>query len=184
MAISPPSDLVLDVVKAADPASVQAAQDKLRASRAATAARSLTEQGAGFDTTLDRLDGTASGLGNAQSKKLKSIPEAYHKFEAMVLQNFVSSMLPENEEVYGKGNAGEMWKSMMAEQFAGAIAKSGGVGIADQMYSQALARAQNKEVSNLSTDENSRKMALSAIDEFQRKTFGTVTADIERSDNS
>ena len=184
MAISPPGDLVLDVVKAADPASVQAAQEKLRASRAATAARSLTEKGAGFDVSLGRMDGTASGLGNAQAKKAGTIPGAYHKFEAMVLQNFVSTMLPASDEIYGKGNAGEMWKSMMAEQFANAIAQSGGVGIADQMYSQALARAQNKEVSNLSTDENDRKLALSAVTDFERKTFGTVTADIERSDNS
>ena len=45
MAISPPSDLVLDVVRAADPIDVQAAQARLKTSRAAFAATSLAEGG-------------------------------------------------------------------------------------------------------------------------------------------
>jgi flagellar protein FlgJ len=43
MAISPPSDLVLDVVRAADPAEVQEAQARLKANRAAFQATSLAE---------------------------------------------------------------------------------------------------------------------------------------------
>jgi hypothetical protein len=56
VAISPPSDLVLDVVKAADPLEVQAAQEKLKANQAAFAANSLAEAGKGFTSAVDVLD--------------------------------------------------------------------------------------------------------------------------------
>ena len=61
-------------------------------------------------------------------------PESYKRFEAMVLQTFVQNMLPkEGSAVYGKGIAGDMWKSMMAEQIAGVMAERGSIGIADRM---------------------------------------------------
>ncbi|PWE57826.1 rod-binding protein [Metarhizobium album] len=185
MAISPPSDLVLDVVKAADPAAVQAAQQKLMTTRAAAAARGLTESGAGFSNAIDQLDTTASsaGLSNVSSDKSK-IPASYRKFEAMVLQSFVGSMLPESEELYGKGNAGEIWKGMMAEQLGDSIAKAGGVGIAAQMYSQSLMRAQNNEMSSVVPDDNQRKLALSMVTDFERRTFGVVATDNEGAENS
>lgn len=127
MAISPPSDLVLDVVKAADPMEVQAAQEKLKANRAAFAATSLAENGKGFSNTVDVLDhiGQKSGLANIQNRtKTEEVPESYRKFEAMVLQNFVKSMLPsEGEDVYGKGATGDIWKGMMAEQLGNVMAK-------------------------------------------------------------
>jgi Rod binding domain-containing protein len=52
----------------------------------------------------------------------------------MILRNFVEAMLPKSAEtVYGKGLAGDMWKSMMAEQVANVVAQRGGVGIADRL---------------------------------------------------
>ncbi len=58
--------------------------------------------------------------------------ETYKKFEAMVLQNFVENMLPKDTgEVYGKGVAGDMWKSLLADKLADAMAERGGIGIAD-----------------------------------------------------
>jgi hypothetical protein len=52
----------------------------------------------------------------------------------MVLRNFMETMLPkENEAVYGKGLAGDMWKSLMAEQLANVVAERGGIGIADRV---------------------------------------------------
>ncbi|TCL75650.1 rod-binding protein [Rhizobium sp. BK251] len=181
MAISPPSDLVLDVVRAADPAEVQAAQEKLKANQAAFAASSLAENGNGFANAVDVLDRieSKSPLGDIRNRtKSEEVPEAYRKFEAMVLQNFVKSMLPsESENVYGKGATGEIWKGMMAEQLGNVLSKSGGVGIAEQMYSEQLARERGAGVVKASTDENDRKVALSMIDEFQRKTFGTPTAE-------
>ena len=180
MAISPPSDLVMDVVKAADPMEVQAAQEKLKANRAAFAANSLAEAGNGFSSAVDILDHVKqkSGLNNIQNRtKTEEVPETYRKFEAMVLQNFVKSMLPsEAENVFGKGATGDIWKGMMAEQLGNVMAKGDGIGIAKQMYAEQLHRQEGKIV-NASTDEDDRKTAMSMIDEFQRKTFGTPTAD-------
>lgn len=180
MAISPPSDLVLDVVKAANPADVQAAQEKLAANRAAFAATSLAENGNGFASTVDILNraGTQAGLGNANERTTApKVPPAYHKFEAMVLQNFVKNMLPNSETLYGKGSAGEIWKGMMAEQLGNTLAKNGGVGIAEKMYQEQLSKMRNAGAINSATNENDKKMALSAITEFQRKTLAAADTD-------
>ncbi len=180
MAISPPSDLVLDVVKAANPAEVQAAQAKLAANRAAFAATSLAENGNGFGATVDALNNasTQAGLANANTHAAGTkVPQAYRKFESMVLQNFVKNMLPSSETLYGKGSAGEIWKGMMAEQLGDAISKSGGVGIAEKMYREQVDKMRNSGAINSATDENDKKMALSAITDFQRKTLAASDAD-------
>ncbi len=175
MAISPPSDLILDVVRAADPAQVQEAQAKLKANKAAFAANSLAEAGAGFSNALDSIStpATKAGLGNPEvSKDMSKMPEEYRKFEASILQNFITSMLPsDSEQIYGKGSAGEFWKSMMAEQIANGMSKNGGIGIAEQMYSQALARAEGAIV-NPTTDESDRDRAMSMITDFERQVLG------------
>ena len=123
MAISPPSDLVLDVVRAADPSSVREAHRKLLA-KASEAA------GAGFEAAAGRPVGTDVKPGG-------KAPEAYREFEAMVLQSFIKSMLPTDaENLYGSGTAGDIWKGMMAEQLGKALAEGGGIGIAEQLSAQ------------------------------------------------
>lgn len=63
--------------------------------------------------------------------------KAMQDFEAMVLQNFIGSMLPQNaEQVYGEGTAGDIWKSMLAEQLGKQMARSGGIGIADRLLNK------------------------------------------------
>jgi flagellar protein FlgJ len=179
VAISPPSDLVLDVVRAADPAEVQAAQAKLKANRAAFAANSLAEAGAGFGAAMDIISqpATKAGLANAApSKHSAEMPDEYREFEASILQNFIGSMLPsDSEQVYGKGSAGEFWKSMMAEQIADSMSKTGGIGIAEQMYSQALARSEGKVV-NATTDEDDRSQAMRLVTDFERQVLGLSAA--------
>ncbi len=62
------------------------------------------------------------------------VPETFRKFEGMVLQTFIQSMLPqESEAVYGSGLAGDMWKSFMATEIANQMAKAGGIGIAEHV---------------------------------------------------
>jgi Rod binding domain-containing protein len=175
--------LVLDVVKAADPADVQAAQAKLLANRAAFAANSLAENGNGFDAAVDVLKRTSTssqaGLANTSERTTKTdkVPEVYQKFEAMVLQNFLQNMMPKSETFYGKGAAGEIWKGMMADQISGEMSKSGGVGIAEKMYQDQLQKVRGNGVANAKTDENDRKMALSMITEFERKSLAPASAD-------
>ncbi|MDE1991625.1 MAG: rod-binding protein [Rhizobiaceae bacterium] len=180
MAISPPSDLVLDVVQAANPLDVQAAQQKLATNRAAFAATSLAENGNGFASTVDAYNSAATqaGLSNANTHTAPTkMPAVYHKFEAMVLQNFVKNILPNSDTLYGKGTAGEMWKGMMADQLGDTLAKNGGVGIANKMYQEQLNKMRNVGAINSATNENDKKMALSAVTDFQRKTLAASDTD-------
>jgi len=147
LAINPPSDIVLDVAKAADPLRYTAAVQKL--SQIAGAA----EVDESFDLLLGALD-SASDSPAAQtfdwtradlrsrlaplSATIAASPtvEPYRQFEAFVLQSFIQSMFPKDaNHVFGDGIAGSYWSSMLAEQVAGQVAKSGGIGIADQLAS-------------------------------------------------
>lgn len=59
------------------------------------------------------------------------------RFEAVVLQNFIAAMLPDDAEtVYGAGLSGDMWKSMMSEKIADQFARQGGLGIAARIAGQ------------------------------------------------
>lgn len=137
MAISPPSDIVLDVARAAEPTAVASARaELLRKSQAASAAPfEPFEQPVG--TSSSTRAGDAAGPSSPTLSRTASpgeLSETSKKFEAMVLQTFISAMMPQNvESTYGEGIAGDMWKSMMAEKVADVVAERGGIGIADQI---------------------------------------------------
>lgn len=117
MAISPPSDIVLDVARAVEPAQAAAA-------RATLASRS------------GGVAGTSAGFSMSAAARPAGpqAPEEFKRFEAMVLQSFVQTMLPKDgTAVYGGGMAGEMWKSMLAQHVSEAMAERGGIGIADRV---------------------------------------------------
>ncbi len=183
MAISPPSDLVLDVVRAADPIDVQAAQARLKTSRAAFAATSLAEKGAGFGAAVDILNSasTNAGLGRVDMKGSGEVPKIYKQFEASVLQNFVKNMLPsESEEVYGKGNAGEIWKSMLAEQIGNTMAEGKGIGIAEQMYSKSLAAHRGQDQAAVVNTDDDRRLAMNMVTDLERRTLGISSTDNQK----
>src|SRR5690554_5429545 len=76
----------------------------------------------------------------SSSRPVSPVPEGHaaagaaREFEALVLQTFVQDMLPrEAESVFGSGTASAFWRSMLAEQIAKELARSGGVGIADMI---------------------------------------------------
>lgn len=122
MAISPPGDIVLDVARAVEPQSLEAARTAL-AQRAGAAA------GIAFSAEMPSQTARPSLRSEATKE-----PNAFQRFEAMVLQTFLQNMMPsDTESVYGKGLAGDMWKSMMAEQMSVAMADRGGIGIADRI---------------------------------------------------
>jgi Rod binding domain-containing protein len=149
MTIAPASDIVLDALLAADPAKSRAAAEQLsqmRPSRAGDFDAAI----AGTDITQPASSTTAAGAASQEALAARAllaqrpppridaaasgraaIPPAYRKFEAFVLQTFIESMLPRGSAVnFGKGVAGDVWRSMLAEQLGSAVAKSGGVGIA------------------------------------------------------
>lgn len=174
MAISPPSDIVLDVAMAADPARRLAATSRLetlggaararladampalppmkplraRSEAAAPGAVDGLQAPASFDVHRARLKLRADTTTTRGTQTLATAAtpdkrrEAMQKFEAMVMQTFISSMLPQNADtVYGKGTAGDVWKSMLSEQLGRQTAKAGGIGIADRLLNPTVMAA-------------------------------------------
>lgn len=169
MAISPPSDLVLDVLRAADPASVQAARARLASGAPAQAAAADQM----FNAEFDRAANTIASAGSASAHR--QVPEAYRKFEAMVLQSFIQSMLPKNsEDVYGEGTSGEIWKSMMARQIADVIAKRGGIGIADHLLEGRFSGLGDAEAPRPAATGDNLNLAASLVQQLQMNVFDTA----------
>lgn len=143
MAISPPSDLMLDVARAADPGKVREATArlaKLAADPAATnegfgkalAAASAPKDAAPATAKPAGAEPSAPATTGAASMRTRTEPalDAYRKFEAVLLQNFVESILPKDDESFGDAASAGIYRSMMAEQLATQISKAGGIGIA------------------------------------------------------
>lgn len=146
MAISPLSDIVVDVLQAADPAKQRAASDKLNYMREVAGAdfelrldevgikRTRATMPAGrlaLPESVRMLEATTAPVNLDGRAANDGVPPAYRKFEAVVLQTFIEAMLPQQaEKIFGKGTAGSIWRSMLAEQLGNQLAKTGGVGIA------------------------------------------------------
>jgi peptidoglycan hydrolase FlgJ len=144
MAIKPSSDIVLEVLKAADPARAQAATQRLSALGGVDGADDFARV---LDATAQPPPGGAETAANAADMRdrLASLsPDAANdkaartqvEFEASILKTFVDAILPKDEtSVYGEGTAGDIWKSMLADQIARQIAKSGAFGISKRLFS-------------------------------------------------
>ncbi len=144
MAISPPSDIVLDVASAADPAKVRAATDRLArlAADPNAAASSFAEALAATQASSGAAargvpPTTVAGLPDARDSIASGAPKdplkVYQKFEAVLLQNFVEAVLPKDTDLFGDKNSADIYRSMMAEQLANQLAKSGRLGIAKEI---------------------------------------------------
>jgi len=146
MAIKPASDIVLEVLKAADPARAQAATQRLVALGAGEA-----DAAGDFNKALDAAAQPAVGdpeiapyAGGMRDRLASMSPEAASEqkaarvqieFEASMLKTFVDAILPKDQtDVYGQGEAGDIWKSMLADQIAKQIAKSGAFGISKRLF--------------------------------------------------
>lgn len=145
MAINPPSDLVLDVARAADPQAFRASAARLQRS-AAVATVALGDKAGGLPgLTRENFAGLAQADGAALQTG-SDINPAYRKFEAFMLQNFVQSMFTgDSQSTFGKGLAGEYWKSMMSDAIAQKMAEGGGIGVA-AMLAAGQKHAATKEV--------------------------------------
>lgn len=170
MAVSPPGDIVLEVARAADPAAVRSARTRLEIAAGLAPASAHAEAGAG-------------GARTATEKAAGAAPEAFKKFEAMVLQSFIEPMLPSNaENVYGGGLSGEMWASLLARELGEVLAERGGIGIADHMLSEhyTIEDGQKVPVRGISggpeKEEADRQALLSAalVEEIERRAAHTI----------
>lgn len=152
MAISTKTDIVLGVSLAADPLKYMEAMERLRQldpGQGGDFSSVLSEQGAhgrnaGSTGDLSQGAGPEDALGTgpqvptpAQApvrRKASGPKDVYGQLEAFVMQTFIQSMLPKDATaVFGKGTAGEVWRSMMAEKMGAEAARSGKLGIASRL---------------------------------------------------
>lgn len=77
---------------------------------------------------------------NASPRQLRQVAE---DFEAVFLSEMLQPMFDNLEpaEPFGGGPGGELWRQMQVDEYGKAIARSGGIGIADAVMEQLL-RAQ------------------------------------------
>ncbi|ATO57645.1 rod-binding protein [Bartonella sp. 1-1C] len=165
MAIQPPSDIVLDVARAADPLEYRASVEKLYSLQKFARVQTTEREGSSFadlaQTTLAsevQDDLVSDGLVQQVHIRPQSVQskeaEVFRNFEAFVLQTFVESMFATDiQSIFGKGQAGQIWKSMMAEQLAKEFAVSGGIGIAQMLVSDQMRKEMDTSLSTLETDQ-------------------------------
>lgn len=173
MAISPPSDIVLDVANAVGRADLAAAREALRAKAGGAVGE------AAFTAVADARRPTAPAATAGKTGN------PFVKFEAMVLQSFVQSMLPKDAEaVYGEGLSGDMWKGLLAQHVAEAVAERGGIGIADRLLAAHYADGDSKApVGPVSSDRRAEtsedRASLSArmVGDIQRSIMQALWAD-------
>jgi peptidoglycan hydrolase FlgJ len=142
MAFNPRTDVILEVASAADPSRVTLAAQRLNAIAGSNV------PAPDFAANLEQAAGAASApptqLANAADARSRLVEapngpdklgKAKTQFEAMMLNSFVSEMLPKDTgEVFGQGMAGDMWRSMLADQVSTQIAKSGKLGLARRLF--------------------------------------------------
>lgn len=188
MAISPPSDIVLDVARAAEPDAVAKARAALM-NRLPAGIAAVFDAGADAAQTAPAASTTPGSILSREASSA-SMSDASKKFEAMVLQTFISAMMPKNADgTYGQGMAGEMWKSMMAEKLADVVAEGGGIGIADRLNKDFERRGdQTVPVSGVTSDETLAEggkpamIATAFVDVIQRQLVKEIRADATSND--
>jgi len=144
MAIDASSDIVLEVAKAADPARAAAVAQRLNALGAAAGANATDFADTLAATAPAAVNGPSAAAARARfaaeaATAAGAVDEKAAKvqtnFEAVMLNSFVSEMLPKDaSSIFGQGLAGDMWKSMLADQVSRQIAKSDALGIAKRLF--------------------------------------------------
>lgn len=141
MSISPTSDLILDVARAADPLKAQAT------TRALATASAAVDPTADFSRALDGVAAAPAPPSAPRDYSYKNPVAALHGaaetpahkaevgLESMLLRQFVDEMLPKDAvDVFGGGVAGDVWKSMLADKIADQIAESGSLKIGKRLF--------------------------------------------------
>ena len=161
MAVTLTTDIVADVMRAAQPERLQEARAKLRSMGT----------------------GDATPVAAAYANRAPDREQALVKFDAMVLGSFVEAMLPtESENVYGGGLAGDMWKSMLAQEIAGALAERGAIQLASRYIGDRYADGDVAEPLRGVADPATRAvldgqsgLSRSLVDELQRKALDAIS---------
>lgn len=133
MSIKPPSDLLLDVARAADPSTSAAAVARLSKIAAGGGKSDI-----GFSEVLNGVEAplpssvtqrTGMAMPYLHSAPINANKKAYQGLESLLLQNLVETMLPESSDLFGEGGAGMIWRSMLAQELGTDLAKKIDLGI-------------------------------------------------------
>lgn len=161
MSFNANNDIILGVVRAADPGRYQAALQKLKGTGVSAFAETASMGGENFSETVRRL-GVGGGAGSAalghfpvslpatsgliSERRVQGTDDVMRQYEALYLQNAIESALPrEADSVYGKGFAGGVWKSFLAQYIAQELSRTDKIGIANVLKHHAT----NKGVASL-----------------------------------
>ena len=145
MGVSLPSDLIVDVMRNADPARVSIATSKLQdlggdrriVESFATHLGNMDGrhvEDSSSERAADRVGGTPIPPALSGMAAHHTTPDAYVDFERMVLQNLLESLLPDaGSGAFGEGPSAGVWRTLAADQLAGLYASTGGIGIAETL---------------------------------------------------
>lgn len=90
---------------------------------------------------LQAASSLAGGLSDALSPKADKTRRTAQDFETMFMEQVFDRMTEgagEDGPLGEGGTGGGVYRSMLAKEYAGQVVRSGGVGIADQVYRQLL----------------------------------------------
>lgn len=176
MAVSLPSDIVMDVANAVDRLGLHKAHADLAAK-----SRSVAAAEDGLFQALSKKSetapaGTTNGPQAATMPQTRSVGE---KFESMIMQVMLQSMMPSDmEQVYGSGLAGDMWKSMLAEKIAESMAKHGQLGLADSLLKDVVLQGEKHvalagvtDMRNVLPQQRESDISNARLLELQRAVF-------------
>jgi len=139
VSIKPPSDILLDVARAADPAKSSAATERL-----ARLGADIGVDDTQFSDVLSDVDTPRAALdeaplpasaeprfANVQPEKAKEAAEtkAYQGIAALLLENLVENMLPDSDEFFGAQAGASIWRSMLAQELGTSLSKTVDLGI-------------------------------------------------------
>jgi peptidoglycan hydrolase FlgJ len=138
VSIKPPSDILLDVARAADPAKSTAAMERL----VRLGGKGDVDE-AQFRDVLGKVNVPRSStpslpaiaeprFANTEPGKVKEEAQtkAYQGITALLLQNLVDSMMPDDDDgFFGSETGSSVWRSMLAQELGTNLSKSVNLGI-------------------------------------------------------
>ncbi len=95
---------------------------------------------------LANLSGTSGGSGLSDSAKAKA-KSTSQDFEAVFLNSMFQQMFTgiQGDGPFGGNGATGVWRSFLTDEYAKSFAKSGGIGIADQVYKSLIAHQEARQ---------------------------------------
>jgi len=156
MSIFPATDLVTEVAKAADPTRRNAAVARLSEISNASPnsvdgfANLVADNRKALPSAKPSVVASPIGADSSAVSGSSSVRpgEATQKFEAFIIQSCLETILPKSEGgFFGRGTAGDVWRSMVAEQIGDQIAKAGGLGLRKLLDQNLSTRAEHSKTS-------------------------------------